>query len=160
MKRLFLCVVFGFLFCGCFAILEPAQTKHFKDIKAYDYAYLNATQTLNSGVGAGAYGYYGGSYSVSKSINPADMIAGILMKKGFIIVNDTTSHTAKTLIVNYGQSGKRDVVGGLGGYTLEVSIQILDAQTKEPVYICTAEGQGSTEADDIREAITRCLAGL
>ena len=95
MKKFLLCVVFGFLFCGCFAILEPAQTKHFKDIKAYDYAYLNATQTLNSGVGAGAYGYYGGSYSVSKSINPADMIAGILMKKGFIIVNDTTSHTAK-----------------------------------------------------------------
>lgn len=78
MKKFLLCVVFGFLFCGCFAILEPAQTKHFKDIKAYDYAYLNATQTLNSGVGAGAYGYYGGSYSVSKSINPADMIAGIL----------------------------------------------------------------------------------
>ena len=69
MKKLFLCVVFGFLFCGCFAILEPAQTKHFKDIEAYDYAYLNATQTLNSGVGAGVYGYYGGSYSVSKSIN-------------------------------------------------------------------------------------------
>lgn len=40
MKKLFLCVVFGFLFCGCFAILEPAQTKHFKDIEAYDYAYL------------------------------------------------------------------------------------------------------------------------
>lgn len=160
MKKFLLCVVFGFLFCGCFAILEPAQTKHFKDIEVYDYAYLNATQTLNSGVGAGVYGYYGGSYSVSKSINPADMIAGILMKKGFIIVNDTISHTAKTLIVNYGQSGKRDVVGGLGGYTLEVSIQILDAQTKEPVYVCTAEGQGSTEADDIREAITRCLAGL
>jgi len=26
--------------------------------------------------------------------------------------------------------------------------------------ICTAEGIGSTEADDIREAITRCLNGL
>ena len=158
MKRLglvFLASLFGF-FCAC-AILEPAQQKHFKDIKAYHYAYLNATQTLNSSVGIGAYGYYG---SVGKSVNPADMIAGILIKKGFIIVNDTTSHTAQTLVVNYGQSGKRDVVGGLGGYTLEVSIQMLDAQTKEPVYICTAEGQGDTEADDIREAISRCLAGL
>lgn len=25
---------------------------------------------------------------------------------------------------------------------------------------CTAEGQGETEADDIRKAINRCLAGL
>lgn len=75
-------ILFGFLFCGCFAILEPAQQKHFKDIKAYTYVYMNATQTLHSGVGVGGYGYYGGgSYSVSKSVNPADMIAGILMKK-------------------------------------------------------------------------------
>ena len=157
MKRLgFLVSLLGILFCAC-AILEPAQQRHFKDASTYTYAYINATQTLNSSVGVGAYGYYG---SVGKSVNPADMIAGILMKKGFIIVNDTTSHTAQTLIVNYGQSGKRDVAGGLGGYTLQVSIQILDAQTKEPVYICTAEGQGETEADDIREAVSRCLSGF
>lgn len=160
MKKCILSTWLGLMLCAC-AILEPAQQRHFKDINAYAYAYMNATQTLHSGVGVGGYGYYGGgSYSVSKSVNPADMIAGFLMKKGFIIVNDIVSHPEQTLIVNYGQSGKRDIIGGLGGYTLEVSIQILDAQTKEPVYICTAEGQGSTEADDIREAISRCLSGL
>lgn len=52
------------------------------------------------------------------------------------------------------------MLGGIGGYTLEVSIQILDAKTQEPVFICTAEGQGDTEADDIRKAITRCLESL
>ena len=83
------------------------------------------------------------------------------MKKGFIIVSSPTSHshTARILAVNYGQSGKREL-GLLGDMALEVSIQMLDAQTKEPVYICTAEGQGDTESDSIAEAIERCLAGL
>ena len=53
-----------------------------------------------------------------------------------------------------------NVTGGLGGYTLEVTIILIDAKTYDTIYSCTAEGQGSTEADDIREAITRCLSGL
>ena len=159
MKRLFIAILFGFVLCGC-AILEPAQVKRFKDIESYTYAYINAAQTLNSGVGgsvpiygSGTYGYY-----TSKSVNPTDVIAGILMKRGLIVSN--TPDNPKTVIVSYGQSGQRYVAGGLGGYTLEVSIQMIDAQTKEPIYICTAEGQGSTEADDIREAVNRCLEGL
>lgn len=95
----------------------------------------------------------------SKSINPSDVISGILMKKGFVIVESITNPT-QTLIVKYGQGDKREVLGGLGGYTLEVSIQILKAKTQEPLFLCTAEGQGDTEADDIREAITRCLQEL
>ena len=77
------------------------------------------------------------------------------MKKGFIIVDSPKAN--KTLLVKYGQSDKRSVLGGLGGYTLEVSIQMLDALTQELLFVCTAEGQGSTEADDIRVAIVRCL---
>ena len=48
----------------------------------------------------------------------------------------------------------------MGGYTLGVSIQMLDSKTHEPLFICTAEGQGETEADDIRKAIARCLRDL
>ena len=158
-----LCAVLSaILLCGC-AALEPSQQRHFKNLSAYDYVFINTTNTLHSGVGVN---YGGGDFSVnksvSKSINPADIIAGILMKKGFIIVSSTTSHshTAQILIVNYGQSGKRELMGGLGGTALEVSIQMLDAQTKEPVYVCTAEGQGDTEGDSIREAINRCFGGL
>lgn len=157
MKKIPLCL--AFLFCAC-AILKPPKQEHFADLNLYTHALINQTATLNSSVGGGAYYYGGGSYSVGKSINPADIIAGILMKKGLVIINNIDDKTQQTLIIHYGQSGKRNVLGGLGGYTLEVSIQILDAQTKEPVYFCTAERQGLTEADDIRKAIHRCLDGL
>lgn len=158
MKKIPLCLAFLFFAC---AILEPPKQEHFADLNLYTHAFINPTSTLNSSVGVGAYGYYGGSsYSVGRSINPMDIIAGILMKKGLVIINKIDDKTKQTLMINYGQSGRRNVLGGLGGYTLEVSIQILDAQTKEPVYFCTAEGQGSTEADDIRKAIHRCLDGL
>lgn len=66
----------------------------------------------------------------------------------------------QTLIVNYGESGKRNIAGGLGGYTIEVTIQFISAKTHTLMSSCTAEGQGETEADDIRKAINRCLAGL
>ncbi len=127
-------------------------------MSGYKYAIIGQTQTLNSSSGAGYVGYGAGmAYAVGKSVNPSDVISGILMKKGFIIVDSPKAN--KTLLVKYGQSDKRSVLGGLGGggYTLEVSIQMLDALTQELLFVCTAEGQGSTEADDIRVAIVRCL---
>ena len=63
----------------------------------------------------------------------------------------------QTVIVNYGESGRRN--RGLG-YTIEVTIQFISAKTHAQICSCTAEGQGETEADDIRQAITRCLSGL
>jgi hypothetical protein len=105
------------------------------------------------------YGVYGSTSS--KEINPSKIIEGILLKRGLISTDTVTSESKdKTLIVKYGESGRRDVAGGLGGYTLEVTITIVTAKTNEVVYSCTAEGQGSTEVDDIREAIHRCLSGL
>lgn len=149
---------------GC-AILKPVESKKFGDISQYKYAIVGQTQTLNSGAGSGyvGYGTSGGfSSSVSKSINPSDVIAGILMKRGFVIVDSINDDKkkAQTLLVRYGQGDKRNVLGGLGGYTLGVSIQILDFTTNDPLFTCKAEGQGETESDDIREAITRCLQDL
>lgn len=152
----------GILFVAGCAVLKPVEVKKFGDISNYKYAFVGQTQTLSSGTGSGYAGYGTGggySYTLSKSVNPTDVISGILMKKGFVII-DTISEPSRTLIVKYGQGDKRNVLGGLGGYTLEVSIQILNAKTQEPVFICNAEGQGDTEADDIREAITRCLQDL
>lgn len=63
------------------------------------------------------------------------------------------------LIINYGQSGKRDIAGGIA-YTLEATIQLLDAKTHQLIFQCSAEGIGSTEADDIRIAVNRCLESL
>ena len=65
--------------------------------------------------------------------------------------------SSETLIVNYGESGRRNK--GLG-YTIEVTIQFISADAHEVVCICTAEGQGTTEADDIRQAIRRAMSEL
>ena len=61
------------------------------------------------------------------------------------------------MIVNFGESGRRNV--NLG-YSTEVTIQFISADTQRPICTCTAEGQGSTEADDVRKAIQRALDPL
>ena len=63
----------------------------------------------------------------------------------------------KTMIINYGETGRRPA--GLG-YTIEITLQILSAKTNEVLCVVTGEGQGETEADDIRIAINRCLEEL
>ena len=94
----------------------------------------------------------------TKSVSPSDIIAGILIQNGYVILPDVKPELEKeTLIVNYGESGRRN--RGLG-YTVEVTIQFISAQTSEIICLCTAEGQGSTEADDIRQAIKRALEGV
>ena len=73
-------------------------------------------------------------------------------------MSEIKSELAKeTVIVNYGESGRRN---RRFGYTIEVTIQFISADTNQMIYSCTAEGQGSTEADDIRQAIKRALDGL
>ena len=146
---------------GC-ATLEEPKIKKSDDVKKYKYVAISNTASLSSGSGTvfgNQYGVYGGT--TIKSINPGSVIEGILLKKGFTSINEIKPEiTNKTMIVKYGQSGRRDVAGGLGGYTLEVTISFINAKTYENVYTCTAEGQDFTEADDIREAITRCLSGI
>ncbi len=144
---------------GC--ALKPVEANRFQDISKYKYAIVGHTVPLSSSTG-GVYSSpysYGYGYSISKSINPQDVISGILMNKGYIII-DNPNKPEETMLVKYGQGATRLVGGGLTGYTQEVTIQILDYTTNEPIFICKAEGMGSTEADDIREAITRCLESL
>ncbi|WP_110581723.1 DUF4136 domain-containing protein [Helicobacter cinaedi] len=157
MKKVFITGLLVFIINGC-AILKPTQVNKLQDTSMYRYAIVGQTQTLTSGSGAVYMGYgTGGGFgaSSSKSINPADVISGILMKKGFVILS--SPNDKPTLLVQYGQGDKRNVLGGLGGYTLSVTIQMLDSKTHDLVFTCSAEGQGDTEADDVRQAIERCL---
>lgn len=148
-------VIFSiFTVVSCVPLKEVTVVKN-ENIKDYKYIYINPTKSLTSSSGA-VYGEYGST--VSKSVNPSDVISGILLKEGYFQLPEIKPElTDKTLIVNYGESGRRKK--GLG-YTIEVTIQFLTAKSHVPVCSCTAEGQGSTEADDIRQAITRCLSGL
>ena len=146
---------------GCAILKEPEITKR-GEIHGYRFVVLPNAENLIStsgGIFGNQYGVYGST--TSKEINPSNIIEGVLLKRGLISTDTVISENKdKTLIVKYGESGRRDVAGGLGGYTLEVTIAIVTAATNEVVYSCVAEGQGSTEVDDIREAILRCLSGI
>lgn len=153
--RFLTCLVSLVLFMGC-APLKPATTIVNDSIEKYKYVYISQTKSLTSGSGASINGQY---YSTSKSVNPRDIITGILAKKGFILVPELKDGLAsETLIVNYGESGRRNT--GLGSYTIEVTIQFISSESSSLIFSCTAEGRGETEADDIRQAITRCLNSL
>jgi hypothetical protein len=130
-----------------------------ESIEGYKYIFISPSSNLTSSSGSvygGQYGVYGAT--TSKSVNPGDVISGILLKEGYIRIHELKPELQdETMIVNYGESGKRNK--GLG-YTIEVTIQFVSAKTNAKLCSCTAEGQGETEADDIREAITRCLTPL
>lgn len=139
---------------SCTSLRPPTIIKN-GSIENYKYIFISPTNSLTSSSGATIGGQY---YSSSKSVNPSDVITGILSKEGFIRLPELKPElTDETLIVNYGESGRRN--RGLG-YTIEVTIQFISAKSYTPICSCTAEGQGDTEADDIRQAITRCLTGL
>lgn len=143
---------------NCTPLRSPVIVKK-APIETFKYAYIYPTKELTTSSGrtyGGQYGIYGAS--TTKSVNPSDVIAGALIKEGFIILPELKSELSnETLIVNYGESGRRN--RGLG-YTIEVTIQFISAETKQMICSCTAEGQGETEVDDIRQAIRRALEGL
>lgn len=151
-------IIASVLINSCAPLKVPTVIKN-DTIEGYKYIYITATSNLTSGSGGvygGQYGTYGSS--TSKSVNPSDVITGILTKEGFIRLPELKPElTDETLIVNYGESGRRN--RGLG-YTIEVTIQFVSAKSNKLICSCTAEGQGETEADDIRQAITRCLESL
>lgn len=143
---------------SCSALKAPIIVKN-ASIENYRYAFITPTKELTSSMGStyeGIYGMYGAI--TTKSVNPSDIISGELIKKGFVVLPELQSELNNaTLIINYGESGRR--TRGLG-YTIEVTIQFISAETHELVCSCTAEGQGHTEADDIRKAIRRAMSGL
>lgn len=153
-KFLTICIM-TFYLSGCASLRPPTSTIN-GQIKNYKYIYISPTKSLASSTGASYGGQY---YSSSKSVNPSDVISGILIKEGFIRLPKLKPELSdETLIVNYGESGRRKT--GLGGYTIEAIIQFISAKNNSLVSSCTAEGQGATEADDIRIAITRCLKSI
>jgi hypothetical protein len=132
--------------------LKPATGLVRDSISNYKFFYITPTNSLTSSTGSTINGIY---ISSSKSVNPSDVITGILIKQGLIRLPELKPEiNDQTLLINYGESGRRN---NFLGYTIEVTIQLISAKTNELACNCTAEGQGSTEADDIRIAISRCM---
>ncbi len=151
------CAVLAFLMSGCASMRPPVINTYDDSVFNYKYFYVSPTgnYTSSSGVYGNQYGVYGGT---TKSTNPGAIISGILFKNGFIQVNEVNPRNAQeTMLVNFGETGRRSV--NLG-YSIEVTIQFISASTQQPICSCTAEGQGETEADDVRKAILRALEPL
>ena len=144
------------LLISCSPKLLHTKVERISGLEGYLYAVVPTTGTKNSTM-TSIYNGYGAS--ASQTTNPRDIIAGALLKKGYIILPELNNEFIdKTFIVNYGEGDQRKTA--LGGYTLEVTISFIAAKTYKPICSCVAEGQGITEADDIRIAISRCLSSL
>lgn len=143
---------------GCGSLKSPVIQQN-EPVSSYRYFYVTPTSELTSSSG-GVYGGRHGTYgsTTTKSLNPSDIISGVMLKYGMIRLSELDPELLdETLVVNYGESGRRNL--NLG-YSIEVTIQFLHAKTHSIVCTCTAEGQGSTEVDDIRIAINRALEPL
>lgn len=146
-----------FTVISCVPMRPPVVNTYEDSIHNYKYFYITSTgdYTSSAGVYGNSFGVFGGR---TKSLNPTSLISGILFKNGFIQVNEINPQNASnTMIVNFGETGRRNV--NLG-YSIEVTIQFVSASTQQLICSCTAEGQGETEADDVREAIQRALKPL
>ena len=160
MRKILTLFVIAMALMGCGALLKVPVTEINGNLSNYNYVYIipTAPLTSSSGISGGQYGVYGGT---TKTINPADVIAGEMMKKGFTVLPEIREEFKnKTIVVSYGETGIRYLWGGLLGYSKEVIIQFRDAVTSELIVSSQAEGVGSTESDDIREALIRAIDAI
>lgn len=160
MKKLLPLLLITCVFSSCYTLYPPTVSVN-PTISQYRYVYIIPTSAVTSGTSYTGTGYYTGVYGagITKSINPADVIAGDLMQRGYAILpNLHEDKLEKTLVVSYGETGTRSV--GLFSYTKEIILQFRDAKTGDLVCSSKAEGIGSTEADDIVQAIKRALQGI
>lgn len=153
------CLVLAAAFVGCatkpLRPLRPAMMSTYND-SIFNYRYFYVTQTGGYTSGAGIYGNKNIVVGVEvKSTNPSSIISGELFKQGFIQVSEIKPENAnETMIVSFGETGRRNKNGG---YSTEIMIQFVSASTQKLICTCTAEGQGLTDADDVRQAILRAL---
>ena len=157
MKK-YISVLLMLLLTGCASInpssvIKPPQIDSRKAVSNYAMAIIQDGQKINSALVTESVGY-------TKSTDPASLIAGVLLKNGVArIFKVPEANKDKLLLVTWGISGARKI-GMLGAYSQEVSILMRRADNLDIVYKCTAEGIGSTDADDIREAVFSCLSGI
>lgn len=156
MKKILLLPCLLVLFLVSCAVLPPT-VQRFSSMDGYRYVYITPTSEKTSVTGGAVgtqYGLYGSTES--HSVNPADIISGHFLKRGYVRLPEINPDLIEqTLIVNYGELGERN----LGwGFSKEIIIQILSAKTNEIICVGTAEGNGGdNEAKDIQKAIDSCM---
>lgn len=157
-KNLLLLLATTFVLASC-GVPKHANISNIPDLSGYRYIYITPSSELSSSAGGAVgtpYGLFGSN--VSKSVSPSDLIAGMFMKRGVRLPEIKEDLKSRTIIINYGESGRTN--RGLGSYSIEVTLQLLNAQTLELICTSTAEGMGETESDDIRKATIKCVNAI
>lgn len=143
-------------------LMAPTVSVH-PSIAKYKYAYIIPTNTITGGYISGDSNSTSG---YTKSTNPANVIAGVLMEKGYTILPEIQERFKEnTIVVTFGE------LPTATGFTVaksEVIIQFRDANTSELIASAKAEGTSKnewsfshpTEADGIKEAILRALNAI
>lgn len=163
LKHIILLIVCAIGLTGCGAarmVPKYATISNTPDLSKYRYIYIHPTTdktSVSGGVYGGQYGVYGSTSS--KSINPADIVAGRFIKQGFTVVPEIDkAHAAQTIVVNIAETGRKQYT--IFAYSIEMTLQLLDASTYDLICNVSAEGLGETETDDVRLAITKCMDAI
>ena len=87
MKKLLPLLLITCVFASCYTLYPPTVSVN-PTISQYRYVYIIPTSAVTSGTSYTGTGYYTGVYGagITKSINPADVIAGDLMQRGYAIL--------------------------------------------------------------------------
>ena len=151
-----LAVIAGLFITSCGVTLLAPSVNITAPLNGYKYLYITPTEEKTSTSG---YVYNGIGGSTTHSVNPADIITGCLVKRGYTRIPELKQENLdKTFVINYGETGRRQA--SLFAYTIEVTLQFISADTHEVLCVSTAEGCGETEADDVRIAIGRSLDAI
>lgn len=141
--------------CGTYQLLPPTVMVQ-PTITQYRYAYIIPTVSVTTSTTHIYSGPYTGTtgFGHSETMNPADVIAGNLMQRGYGILPELNDALLdQTIVVSYGEIIKPN------GYSKEVILHFRDAKSGEMVCSGQADG-GGTSAESIRNAILRCLDGI
>ena len=153
---LMLCFVGTLLLSSCLSLAPTTISRH-ASLDGYKYFYVTPTAERSSVTG-GTYGSKGYVYGSTKSnsVNPADLIAGYMMNRGYVRVPEVKQqNAAQTMIINYGDGNSRE--GFWEERAVEVTIQILNGESNELICVCRADDKGNDEAKAITRAINKCL---
>lgn len=144
------------LFTSCLSI-APTSISRNGSLEGYRYFYVTPTAertSVSGDVWGGKSGTYGAT--TSNSINPADLIAGYLMGRGYVRVPEVKAENAnQTMIINYGDGNNRE--GFWTERAVTVTIQIINGKTNDLLCVCKAEAKGGDDARATRFAIEKAL---
>jgi hypothetical protein len=151
MKKVTVFIVLILSGCAELTPLPAPSSNQTTEISRFKFVIIPETGNISSVVA-------NNGSAKGQEFSPSNLIEGSLLKRGIIRVNKPEPDIIdKLIITKYGTSGMRNILGGMAGYSQEVTITFVEARNLTPIFTCSAEGIGHSDVDDIREAITRCL---